>query len=310
VVARFEAERQALAMMDHPAIAKVFDAGATAEGQPYFVMEYVPGLAITEYCDQKKLKIRERLELFAQACEGVQHAHQKAIIHRDLKPANILVVEIDGKAMPRIIDFGLAKAVTPSLEGQTLFTQAGSFLGTPGYMSPEQTNPEKDVDTRTDVYSLGVVLYVLLTGALPFEGKQKRPLDEMLRQLREEDPPRPSTKLSAERAAERGAEPMQLARELRGDLDWITMKAIDRDRSRRYGSPAELAADIQRYLRNEPILARPASTAYRLRKYVRRHRIIVASAAVIAGLLIASALVQAVQLRRITRERNRANRIS
>ena len=307
---RFQSERQALAMMDHPVIAKVFDAGATAEGQPYFVMEYVPGPPITEYCDQKKMKIGERLELFAQACEGVQHAHQKAIIHRDLKPANILVVEIDGKPMPRIIDFGLAKAVTPSLEGESLFTQDGSFLGTPGYMSPEQTDPQKDVDTRTDVYSLGVVLYVLLTGALPFEGKPKRPLDETLRQLREEDPPRPSTKVSAEHAAERGAEPMQLAGELRGDLDWITMKAIERDRSRRYGSPAELAADIQHYLRNEPILARPASKGYRLRKYVRRHRIIVAAAAVIAGLLIASALVQAVELRRITRERNRANRVT
>ena len=307
---RFQSERQALAMMDHPAIAKVFDAGATAEGQPYFVMEYVPGLPITQHCDQEKMRIRERLELFIQACEGVQHAHQKAIIHRDLKPANILVVEIDGKAMPRIIDFGLAKGATPGLDGQTLFTQAGSFLGTPGYMSPEQTDPEKDVDTRTDVYSLGVVLYVLLTGALPFEGKQKRPLDEMLRQLREEDPPRPSTKVSSEHAAERGADSIQLASELRGDLDWITMKAIERDRSRRYGSPAELAADIWHYLREEPILARPASTGYRLRKYVRRHRIIVSAAAVIAGLLIASALVQAVELRRTTQERNRANRVT
>jgi eukaryotic-like serine/threonine-protein kinase len=307
---RFQSERQALAMMDHPAIAKVFDAGATSGGQPYFVMEYVPGLPITEYCDQKKMPIRERLELFTQACEGVQHAHHKAIIHRDLKPANILVLEIDGKAMPRIIDFGLAKAVTPSSEGQTLFTQAGSFLGTPGYMSPEQTDPEKDVDTRTDVYSLGVVLYVLLTGALPFDGKHKRPLDEMLQQLREEDPPRPSTKISAANAMERGTEPAQLASELRGDLDWITMKAIDRDRSRRYGSPAELAADVQRYLRNEPIVARPASTGYRLRKYVRRHRIMVAAAAVIAGLLVASALVQAVELQRTTRERNRANRVT
>jgi len=310
ILERFQSERQALAMMDHPVIAKVFDPGSTAEGQPYLVMEYVPGPPIIEYCDQKKMKIRERLGLFTQACEGVQHAHQKAIIHRDLKPANILVVEIDGKPMPRIIDFGLAKAVTPSLEGQSLFTRSGSFLGTPGYMSPEQTDPGKGVDTRTDVYSLGVVLYVLLTGALPFEGKPKRPLDETLRQLREEDPPRPSTKVSAEHAAERSAEPMQLASELRGDLDWITMKAIDRDRSRRYGSPAELAADIQHYLRNEPILARPASKGYRLRKYVRRHRIIVTASAVIAGLLITSALVQAVELRRTTRERNRANRIT
>jgi eukaryotic-like serine/threonine-protein kinase len=314
---RFQAERQSLAIMDHPAIAKVFDAGATPEGQPYFVMEYVPGPPITEYCNSQKVKVRERLELFIQACEGVQHAHQKAIMHRDLKPANILVVEVDGKPTPRIIDFGLAKAATPAGEGQTLFTQAGAFLGTPGYMSPEQADPGVlDVDTRTDVYSLGVVLYVLLTGSLPFETKQKQPLDEMLRRLREEDPPRPSTKLTADRAtstgaaAERGTEPKQLLSELRGDLDWITMKAVERDRGRRYGTPSELAADLRRYLNHEPVQARPASVGYRLAKYARRHRAGVAATVVIAALLVAFGVAEAVQLRRITRERDRANRIT
>ena len=216
---RFQSERQSLAIMDHPAIAKVFDAGATPQGQPYFVMEYVPGLPITEYCDQKKLKIRDRLELFIQACEGVQHAHQKAIIHRDLKPANILVVEVDGKPVPRIIDFGLAKATTPQAAGESIFTQMGHFVGTPGYMSPEQADPNlQDIDTRTDVYSLGVVLYVLLAGLQPFENRQrqKQPLDELLRKLREEEPPRPSTKVSTDRdssattAEARGTEPKQL----------------------------------------------------------------------------------------------------
>src|ERR1700734_3561039 len=215
VVQRFKSERQSLAIMDHPAIAKVFDAGTTPQGQPYLVMEYVPGLPITEYCDQHKLPIKNRLELFIQACEGVQHAHQKAVIHRDLKPANILVIEVDGKPTPRIIDFGLAKAIAPQVVRESLFTQWGQFLGTPGYMSPEQVNLDaRDIDTRTDVYSLGVVLYVLLTGLQPFETKrrQKRPLDELLRQLREDEPPAPSTKVSADggastaSAAARGAD--------------------------------------------------------------------------------------------------------
>jgi len=316
---RFQAERQSLAIMDHPAIAKVFDAGTTEAGQPYFVMEYVPGLPITDYCDQKKLGVRERIELFIQVCEGVQHAHQKAIIHRDIKPANILVVEVDGKPRPRIIDFGLAKAMTPQIGGETLFTQAGAFLGTPGYMSPEQAVAGVlDVDTRTDVYSLGVLLYVLLTGAEPFDAAEwrKLPLDEALRRLREEDPPTPSTRLTSTHgvsslAAEaRGSEPGQLVSQLRGDLDWITMKAIERDRSRRYGTPSELAADLRRYLNNEPVLARPASAGYRLQKYVRRHRIAVTAASAIALLLVSFGVVQAVQLRRITRERDRADRIA
>jgi len=317
VVQRFQAERQSLAIMDHPAIAKVFDAGTTEQGQPYFVMEYVPGLPITEYCDQKKFSIQQRLELFIQACEGVQHAHQKAIIHRDLKPANILVVEVDGKPVPRIIDFGLAKATSPQFGGDDQVTRLGTFPGTPGYMSPEQADPRGgDVDTRSDVYSLGIVLYVLLTGTLPLDLRlgQTQSLDEVLRRLREEEPPRPSARASSNPASTpafaeaRGTETAQLAGLLQGDLDWITMKALEKDRARRYATPSELAADLQRYLNHEPVLARPASSTYRLQKYVRRHRVGVTAAAVLVLLLAGFALVQAVQLRRITKERDRANR--
>jgi eukaryotic-like serine/threonine-protein kinase len=225
MVQRFRAERQLLAIMDHPAIAKVFDAGATPQGQPYFVMEYVPGLPITEYSDGKKLRIRDRLELFIRACEGTQHAHQKAIIHRDLKPANILVVEVDGEAVPRIIDFGLAKVTVPQVAAESLFTQLGHLVGTPGYMSPEQADPRvQDIDTRTDVYSLGVILYVLLTGLQPFETtlKEKQPLDELLRKLREEEPPLPSAKVSINRdasAAEAEARSTEPRRRSRLDHD-------------------------------------------------------------------------------------------
>ena len=319
VVQRFQSERQSLAMMDHPAIAKVFDAGTTPAGQPYLVMEYVDGLPITDYCDRKKLGIRERLRLFLQVCKGVQHAHQKAIIHRDLKPSNILVAEVDGKPVPRIIDFGLAKATATTIPGQTLFTQVGAFLGTPGYMSPEQVDPElHDVDTRTDVYSLGVVLYELLTGFLPFDTTQwkKQRLEEVLRQLRETDPPRPSTKVGANRdtstarAEARGMEARQLATLLKGDLDWITLKALEKDRERRYGTPFALAIDIENYLGDRPVTARAAGTVYRARKYVRRHAAGVAVVAVAAVLLVAFAIMQAAELRRITRERDRADRIT
>jgi len=315
---RFDVERQALAIMDHPAIAKVFDAGSTPQGQPYFVMEYVPGFPITDYCDRKHLSVQERLALFIKVCEGVQHAHQKAIMHRDLKPSNILVVEVDGSPTPRIIDFGIAKAISQQGEDETLVTRAGGMVGTPGYMSPEQADPNVlDIDTRTDVYSLGVVLYELLTGMLPFDAKQwqTKPFHVMLRQLHEEDPPSPSTRISGDStsttaAQHRNTDPRQLESLLRGDLDWIALKALEKDRARRYGTPSELAADINRYLRNEPVVARPASTAYRTKKYIQRHKFGVAAATAMALLLIAFAVMQAIQLRRITRERDRADRVT
>ena len=316
---RFKTERQSLAIMDHPAIAKVFDAGTTSLGQPYLVMEFVDGLPITDYCDAKRLSIRERLQLFIRVCEGVQHAHQRAIIHRDLKPSNILVVEVDGRPTPRIIDFGLAKTMEPLVPDQTLFTQMGAFLGTPGYMSPEQADPQlRDVDTRTDVYSLGAILYELLTGTLPFDTadwKKRRP-DEFLRRLREEDPPRPSSRISishetsASRAEARGMEPRQLTSLVSGDLDWITMKALEKDRERRYSTPSSLSSDIENYLHNRPVTARPAGSGYRARKYIRRHA---AALSVVAGalvVLVAFAVLQTVELRRITRERDRADRIT
>ncbi|MGI8961320.1 MAG: tetratricopeptide repeat protein [Bryobacteraceae bacterium] len=316
VVARFESERQALALMDHPAIAKVFAAGSTEQGRPYFVMEYVAGIPITTYCDKHRLTTRERLDLFVLVCEGGQHAHVKAIIHRDLKPSNILVTEVDGKPVPKIIDFGVAKAISQRLTAETMFTRFGAMIGTPEYMSPEQADSGgEDIDTRTDVYSLGVVLYELLVGALPLEIR-KLAFDQMLRKLREEDAPKPSTKLrtlgeqSTITAQNRRTEPATLGRQLRGDLDAITLKALEKNRSRRYGTPSELSADVTRYLQNEPVTARPARFGYRARKYIRRHQVGVAVAAGLVLLLASFAVVQAVQLRRITRERDRADRVT
>jgi len=317
VVARFEAERQALAMMDHAVIAKVFDAGATPQGRPYFVMELVQGVPITEYCDRHKLTNRERLDLFIRVCEGVQHAHQKAVIHRDLKPSNILVSVRNDRPVPKIIDFGVAKATAQKLTDQTMHTQMGVLIGTPEYMSPEQAElGVQDIDTRTDVYALGVVLYELLVGAMPFDSKefQKLGLDTVVRKIREEEPPRPSTRLttlgehSAESARRRGTELSALRRELSGDLDWITMKALEKDRTRRYGSPHEFAADVERYLTHQPVLASPPSTAYRARKFVRRHTGAVTAAAAGLLMLVAFTVVLAVQAGRIAAERDRANR--
>ena len=236
VIARFESERQALAMMEHPAIARIYDAGETEQGRPFFVMEYVPGVPITTYCDQNRLSLPDRLELFTQVCDGVQHAHQKAIIHRDLKPSNILITVQDGKPVPKIIDFGVAKATAQSLTEKTMFTELGMVVGTPEYMSPEQADMSgQNIDTRTDVYSLGTILYELLTGARPFDAKELRraAFDEIRRKIREEDPPKPSTKLStmgensAASARNRGIELPALLRQIRGDLDLITMKALE-----------------------------------------------------------------------------------
>ena len=309
VISRFESERQTLALMDHPAIAKVFDAGSTPQGAPYFVMEYVAGVPITTYCDNHRLNTRERLELFTQVCEGVQHAHQKAIIHRDLKPSNILVTELDGKATPKIIDFGVAKALSQKLTADTMFTRLGAMVGTPEYMSPEQAaSSGEDLDTRTDVYSLGIVLYELLAGVPPIE-LRKIAFEEFLRRLREEEPPKPSTKIRAQDPAastdvarKRQAEPLTLARQMRGDLDSIALKALEKDRSRRYGSPSDLAADIERYLKNEAVLAVPPSAAYRARKFARRYRAALVTVAAFVLVLILAAGVSIRQSIRANRE--------
>lgn len=320
VVARFDSERQALALMEHTNIAKVFDAGATPEGRPYFVMEYVHGSPITDYCDAHRLTIKQRLALFMQVCEGVQHAHQKAIIHRDLKPSNVLVEEIDGKPVPKIIDFGLAKAMGQQLTEMTLFTEAGAMLGTPDYMSPEQADRnERSIDTRTDVYSLGVILYELLVGELPIGSRELRAagIEAMLQKILQQEPLRPSTKLKSlgqsekDSSAERRREaPDSLERHLRGELDWITIKALEKDRTRRYGSVSDFAADLGRYLQDQPVSAGPPSAIYRTRKFIRRHRFGVAVAAAAVVLLIAFSATMAVQARRIARERDRASRIA
>jgi eukaryotic-like serine/threonine-protein kinase len=316
VVARFEAERQALAVMAHPAIAQVFDAGATPQGRPYFVMEYVPGEAITTYCNRHRLSTRQRIDLFLHVCDGVHHAHQKGIIHRDLKPSNILVAVQDDLPVPKIIDFGLAKATTQHLTERPLFTELGVMIGTPEYMSPEQAETTGlDIDTRTDVYALGIILYELLTGLLPFDPKalREKGFDEMRRTIRELDAPRPSTRLTTLAAAtksaqSRGMPVVDLARQLRGDLDWITLRAVEKDRTRRYGSVSDLAADLRRHLNNLPVLASPPGTVYRMSKFVRRHRIGVGVAATLIAVLVAFAATMGIQARRVARERDRANR--
>jgi serine/threonine protein kinase len=289
VVARFDAERQALALMDHPNIARVYDGGTTAAGQPFFAMELVSGVPITDYCDLKRLPLQARLELFVAVCQAVQHAHQKGIIHRDLKPSNVLVTEVDGRPTTKVIDFGVAKATESSLTDLSL-ADTGAIVGTPTYMSPEQADPSSmDIDTRTDIYALGVILYELLAGSPPIDAKsfKKAGILEMLRMVREVDPPSPSTRLSKADdlpgiAASRGLEPAQLRRALRGDLDWIVLKALEKDRTRRYETANAFAADLIRHLTSEPVPAAPPSRAYRMRKFARKHR----GAVVAAGLVV------------------------
>lgn len=312
VIARFEAERQALALMDHPNIAKVLDGGTTDTGRPYFVMELVRGMRITEHCDQQKLNTTERVKLFVQVCQAVQHAHQKGIIHRDIKPSNVFVTLHDGLAVTKVIDFGIAKAIgNESLTDKTVYTALDQFIGTPAYMSPEQaTRSGLDIDTRTDIYSLGVLLYELLTGRTPFDTKTllESGFEHMLRIIREQEPPRPSNRLSTLAAAEmtgvaqaRQSEPPRLIHAIRGDLDWIAMKCLEKDRKRRYETANGLAADIRRHLENEPIIARPPSATYRFQKMVRRHKFAVASVAVVLLVLLLGAAASTWQAIRATR---------
>jgi eukaryotic-like serine/threonine-protein kinase len=312
VIARFEAERQALALMDHPNIAKVLDAGATKTGRPYFVMELVRGIKITDYCDQNNLSTRERLDLFIQVCHAIQHAHQKGIIHRDIKPSNILVSRHDGVPVPVVIDFGIAKATEQRLTEKTLFTAFEQFIGTPAYTSPEQAGMSRlDIDTRSDIYSLGVLLYELLTGKTPFDSREllAAGLDEMRRTIREKEPARPSTRLNTLQGEEltttakrRGTEAPRLIQLVRGDLDWIVMKCLEKERTRRYETANGLALDLERHLSDEPVTARPPNRAYRVQKFVRRNKVIVTAGTAVAAALVLGTVVstwQAVRARRL-----------
>ena len=314
VIARFEAERQALAMMDHPNIAKVFDAGSTEAGRPYFVMELVTGVSITRYCDENRLGTKARLRLFMQVCAAVQHAHQKGIIHRDIKPANVMVTMHDGVPTPKVIDFGIAKATNQRLTEKTLFTRYAHIIGTPAYMSPEQADlSDIDVDTRSDIYSLGVLLYELLTGTPPFSEDQLRQAGylEMHRVIREEEPTKPSIKLSmlgdtlTEVALHREATPDVLERLVRGDLDWIVMKSLEKDRTRRYDSTSQLLDDIQRHLRREPVSAGPPTAWYRVKKFVQRRQGLMTATAAVALAIVAGCLVSFVLYIQATRARQR-----
>jgi len=303
VIARFEAERQALALLDHPNVAQIYDAGTTEQGRPYFAMEHVRGVPITQHCDRHKLSIEERLHLFLQVCEAVQHAHQKGIIHRDIKPSNILVSTEGDRAIPKVIDFGVAKATSQPLTERTLFTEQGQLIGTPAYMSPEQAEmTNRDIDTRSDIYSLGILLYELLAGGLPFEHDtlERMALDEVLRVIREEDPPRPSAKLSslgkeAETVAgRRRSEVRPLVRRLQHELEWIPLKAMRKEPAHRYRTVAELADDITHYLCGEPLVAGPESVTYRARKFIRRNRRLVVGAVAFVVLLVSGTVLVAV----------------